>query len=64
MLDEEITLLKALSEKPRIVCGGAIETARELKEKGFATLELRAPGEYECAITDQGVAALAAVSLS
>ena len=64
MLDQEVTLLKALSDKPRIVCGGAIETARALKKKGFATLEMREPGEYECVITDQGVAALAAVSLS
>jgi hypothetical protein len=64
MLDEELTLLKALSEKPRVVCGGAIETAQLLKKKGFATVELRDPGEYECAITDQGAAALAAVSLS
>jgi hypothetical protein len=64
MLDEEVTLLKALSVKRRVVCGGAIETAHELKKKGFATLEMRDPGEYECAITDQGVAALAAVSLS
>lgn len=63
MLEDEITLLKVLSEKPRVVCGDVADAALELKKKGFVSLEEREAGVYACAITDQGVAALAAVSL-